>query len=63
MKSFFKGLLAAFIGFMLISGLALSIYLLALLRNMEGYTAVAVFLAAVAIIVAGVVILYRLGKG
>ena len=63
MKNFCKGLLVAFVGFMLVVILAASVWCLVGVWFLQGYAAVAAFTGAAFTLVADVMILYKLGKG
>lgn len=63
MKAFFRGLLTAFVGFMMIALLVGGIYGLIGVRLLDGYVAVAAFLGSMAVLICDGYVLYKVGYG
>jgi hypothetical protein len=63
MKTFFKGLFTAFVGFMMVAALVGGTYGLIGVCFLDGYAAVGAFIGSLIILVGDVLALRRIGKG
>jgi hypothetical protein len=63
MKNFFRGLLTAFAGFMLIAVMLASLAALVGIWFLEGYVAIAAFIGATSVLGVDILVLYKIGKG